>query len=213
MSTLEFYFDFISPYAYMASTRIEAIASRHGRTVKWRPFRLGVTVTKVMGLKPLLDTPLKGDYLRSDVPRLAQALSIPLCDDLSIFNPVPAQRLFHALPEEAAGVLARKLLSARWEQGRRLDNLESLVEIAAEMGVTRDTVEQALESPQTKAAVDGATRQAIEHGVFGSPTCIVDGELFWGLDRLWILDSFLAAGSRYAPVAPERAAALGMALP
>lgn len=56
MRNIDFYFDFISPYAYFASTQIEAIALRHGYTVAWRPFRLGVTVTKVMGLKPLLET-------------------------------------------------------------------------------------------------------------------------------------------------------------
>lgn len=95
------------------------------------------------------------------------------------------------------------------------------MEIAAEIGITGDTVEQALDSPQTKVAVDEATRQAIERVVFGSPTCIVDGELFWRMDRLWLLDSFLAAGSRYAPIAPGRAEArrrggaeaLGMTLP
>lgn len=210
MKTLDFYFDFISPYAYMASTRIEPIAARYGYKLCWKPFRLGITVTKVMGLKPLMETPLKGDYLRADVLRLAQALSIKLCDDLEIFNPVPAQRLFHALPEGLAGELARKLLVSRWEQGRRLDSLEGLVEIAAELGIASDVVGRALNAPQTKEAVDEATRQAINHGVFGSPTCVVDGELFWGLDRLWLLDSFLAGGGRYTPVSLEQAAALGM---
>jgi 2-hydroxychromene-2-carboxylate isomerase len=199
MRAIYFYFDFISPYAYMASTKIEAIASRHGRIIHWRPFRLGITVTKVMGLKPLLDTPLKGDYLRKDVPRLAKTLSIPLCDDMKIFNPLPAQRLFHAVPVVLAGAMAKKLLNARWAQGRDLENVESLVEIAAEVGIKRTTVEWALESPHTKTAVDEATRNAIENGVFGSPTCIAEDELFWGMDRLWLLDNFLAAGGRYQP--------------
>ena len=56
---IDFYFDFISPYGYLASTRIEHIAARHGRAVAWRPFLQGVTVLQVMGLKPLLETPLK----------------------------------------------------------------------------------------------------------------------------------------------------------
>ncbi|OPG72099.1 hypothetical protein B1219_18245 [Pseudomonas ogarae] len=204
MSTLEFYFDFISPYAYMASTRIEAIASSHGRTVRWRPFRLGITVTKIMGLKPLLETPLKGSYLRADVPRLAKALSIPLVDDLDIFNPVPAHRLFHALPPSSAGAMATKMLHARWAEGRRLDNLDSLADIAAELGIDHSTVEHALKAPETKQAVDAATRNAIEQGVFGSPTCLVDGELFWGIDRLWLLDHFLAMGSVYQPIESSR---------
>jgi 2-hydroxychromene-2-carboxylate isomerase len=152
-----------------------------------------------MGLKPLLDTPLKGDYLRKDVPRLAKTLSIPLCDDMKIFNPLPAQRLFHAVPVVLAGAMAKKLLNARWAQGRDLESVESLVEIAAEVGIKRTTVEWALESPHTKTAVDEATRNAIENGVFGSPICIAEDELFWGMDRLWLLDNFLAAGGRYQP--------------
>ena len=62
---LQFHFDFISPYGYFASLRIEALAARHGRTVDWRAMLLGVSVMKVMGLKPLMDTPLKGDLHRA----------------------------------------------------------------------------------------------------------------------------------------------------
>jgi 2-hydroxychromene-2-carboxylate isomerase len=61
---LHFYFDFISPFGYFASLRIEALAARHGRLVEWHAMLLGVSVMKVMGLKPLLDTPVKGDYVR-----------------------------------------------------------------------------------------------------------------------------------------------------
>lgn len=209
MRHIDFYFDFISPYAYLASTQIENIALRHGCAVAWRPFRLGVTVTKIMGLKPLLETPLKGGYLLSDLRRMALALDIPLCEDLIVFNPVPVQRLFHALPHEARGTLAKKLLAARWAHGRKLDTLESLVELAAEFGIPRDIVENALDSPLTKEAVDQATRQAIDAGVFGSPTCVIDGELFWGVDRLWLLDSFLDAGCRLQTASNDRLQALG----
>ena len=74
---VDFYFDFISPYAYIGSTQIEAIAARYGRTVNWRPVLIGVLVMKVMGLKPLPQTPLKGDYLRHDGTRVAQIFGVP----------------------------------------------------------------------------------------------------------------------------------------
>ena len=74
---VEFWFDFISPYGYFASTRIEALALRYGRAVAWRPLLLGVTVLKVMGLKPLPETPLKQDYIAADLPRLARLLAVP----------------------------------------------------------------------------------------------------------------------------------------
>ena len=66
---LHFYFDFISPFGYFASLRIEDLAARHGRSVEWHAMLLGVAVLKVMGLKSLLDTPLKGDYIRRDAKR------------------------------------------------------------------------------------------------------------------------------------------------
>ncbi|EIU1413945.1 2-hydroxychromene-2-carboxylate isomerase [Pseudomonas aeruginosa] len=213
MKFLDFYFDFISPFAYLASTKIDDIAQRHGYAVNWIPFRLGVTVTKVMGIKPLLDTPLKGAYLQRDIQRLALSFSIPLCSDLQIFNPLPAQRLFHGVSgtsKEMAGMVAKKLLEARWAQGRRLDEIDSLVEIAGEWGGGRDVVEQALAAPATKEATTHMTQKAIDAGVFGSPTCVVDGELFWGVDRLWLLDSFLANAGSYKPLEMERLVALGL---
>src|SRR3954468_11863734 len=93
---LLFYFDFISPYGYFASLRIEELAARHGRTVDWRPMLLGVAVLKVMGLKPLLDTPLKGAYGRRDVRRHARRHGIRLGRDLdaSVGTPLPAGRAF-----------------------------------------------------------------------------------------------------------------------
>ena len=66
---IDFYFDFLSSYGYFASLRIEALAARHGRSVRWHSMLLGVAVMKTMGLKPLLDTPLKCDYVLHDTTR------------------------------------------------------------------------------------------------------------------------------------------------
>ena len=75
---LHIHLDFISPYGYFASLRVEALAARHGRTVAWHPMLLGVAVLKVMGLKPLMDTPLKGDYVDRDVRRYAREHGLPM---------------------------------------------------------------------------------------------------------------------------------------
>src|SRR5690606_22459946 len=74
---IEFYFDFISPYGYFGSEKIAGIASRFERRVDWKPVLLGITVLKVMGLKPLMDTPLKSDYIRHDKQRMAKLLDVP----------------------------------------------------------------------------------------------------------------------------------------
>jgi 2-hydroxychromene-2-carboxylate isomerase len=75
---IDFYFDFISPYGYFASLQIEQLAAKHGRSLRWHSMLLGVSVLKVMGLKPLLETPLKGDYVRRDMPRQARRLGLAL---------------------------------------------------------------------------------------------------------------------------------------
>ena len=90
-AAVRFYFDFVSPFGYFASLRIDDIAARHGREVEWRPMLLGVSVLKVMGLKPLLETPLKGDYLRRQIARhkrrhglqLARSADDPMMDPVS----------------------------------------------------------------------------------------------------------------------------------
>ena len=75
-SAIDFHFDFSSPYGYLASTRIEAIAAKHGRTVHWHPVLLGA-VFKVTGGAPLVNYPLKGDYSARDMQRFARLLEVP----------------------------------------------------------------------------------------------------------------------------------------
>ena len=93
---IDFYFDFISGYGYFASLRIEAIAKRHGREVNWHSMLLGVSVMKVMGLKPLLETPLKGDYVQNDAARYMRRHQLVLARKVSdpMMDPRPAARAF-----------------------------------------------------------------------------------------------------------------------
>ncbi|MCE3250307.1 MAG: putative 2-hydroxychromene-2-carboxylate isomerase, partial [Geminicoccaceae bacterium] len=73
---IDFYFEFASPYGYLASTQIDAIGARHGREVAWHPIMLGAAF-KETGAKPLTHTPLKGPYLLRDAPRFARLLGVP----------------------------------------------------------------------------------------------------------------------------------------
>jgi 2-hydroxychromene-2-carboxylate isomerase len=200
MDSLAFYFDVVSPYAYLASNMVEALADRHGKTIHWLPFRLGVAVVKVMGLRPVLDTPLKGAYTRNDVSRMARVMGMPLTDDFFMFDPVPAQQLMYAQPLELRPVLAKALLHSRWAEGRDLSDMDVLYDVAKQsVDMDKDSVRQIIESPEARITVNEATQAAISRGVFGSPTIAVGNELFWGVDRLWLLDQYLAAGERYTP--------------
>lgn len=196
---IRFHFDFISPYGYFASLRIEELAARHGRTVDWRPMLLGVAVMKVMGLKPLLDTPLKGDYVRRDVLRHARRHGIPLGRDLnaSVGNPLPPARAFYWVRRHhpaLQGPMAHALYRAFWAEGRDLSTPEAVAGIALPAGLSPEAVAAGTASDEAAALLRSEVAASIEAGVFGSPTIVVDGEPFWGFDRLGDVEAWLETG-------------------
>ena len=139
MTSIDFYFDFISPFGYFASLRIDAIAAAHGRETEWHSMLLGVSVMKVMGLKPLLDTPLKGEYIRREVARYARRHCIRLARDPGdpMMDPRACARAFYWVKAATPGLekaLARALFAAYWLQGRDLSTPEAVAEIAAPAG-------------------------------------------------------------------------------
>ena len=196
---IEFYFDFVSPYGYLAATRIDDLAQRFGRTFEWHPFLIGVTVMKVMGLKPLMETPLKSDYLLHDRPRMAKLLGVPLTiPDMAGVNSLAACRAFYWLAEqdtERARNLAMRLLRRLWVDGRDITSSDAVVEEAVALGVDGDAVRPAIEDPRVKTLLRDAVDRAIAKGVFGSPYFIVDGEPVWGVDRLWMVEHWLTHGN------------------
>lgn len=195
---IEFYFDFISPYGYLGSLGIEPIAARHGRAVDWRPILLGVTVLKVMGLKPLPDTPLKGDYLRLDVPRCFRLQRLPYNPaNGGVMAPLPAARGFTWLKDgdpELACRFARAVYRSHWSEGLDMSTPAALAEVAAPLGIEAGDLIRAIGDDAVKAQLRGHVEAAVAKGVFGSPSFIVDGELFWGADRLDQVEQWLATG-------------------
>jgi 2-hydroxychromene-2-carboxylate isomerase len=196
---LQFHFDFISPYGYFASLRIEALAARHGRAVDWHAMLLGVSVLKVMGLKPLMDTPLKGDYTERDVLRYAREVGINLKRQPRdpVMNPLPSARAlawvrrYH--PDRTAA-LAHAIYGAYWGEGRDLSTPESLADLPLPGPLEGDTMAQAAASEEAAALLRADVDAALKCGVFGSPTVVVDGEMFWGLDKLDQVDRWLTRG-------------------
>lgn len=196
---LDFYFDFISPFGYFAALRIDAIAARHGRRAEWHAMLLGVSVMKVMGLKPVLETPLKGPYLTREAARYARRHGIETKRpfDGPAMNPLPAARAFHWVrrhhPERHRAVGAA-LLDAYWRQGVDLEAPDTIAAIAAEHGADRSGCRAACESAEGRALLRAAVAASLARGVFGSPYVIADDEPFWGVAALETLDAWLATG-------------------
>jgi 2-hydroxychromene-2-carboxylate isomerase len=193
---IDFYFDFISPYAYIGSTQIEAIAARHRRTVDWRPVLLGITVMKVMGLKPLTETPLKADYLKLDGARMAQIYGVPFkYHGLKNVNSLAACRAFlwlKARDPALATRFAHRIFARLWVDNRDVTPAEAVAEEAGKLGVDVKVLTDVINSTEGKQALHDAVSEAIARGVFGVPYFIADGEPIWGGDRLWMLDHWLA---------------------
>jgi 2-hydroxychromene-2-carboxylate isomerase len=183
---LDFYFDFSSPYGYLASCKIEALATKHGRTVKWRPMLLGAAF-KATGSGPLPSIPLKGDYSKRDFLRSARFHDVQfrLPDQFPV-STVSACRAFYATPAEKQVPLAKALFRAYFVDNVNISEADNVLKVAASVGLKPDLNDQAVKD-KTRAEVDAA----LAKGVFGSPYILVDGEPFWGVDRFDQLERWL----------------------
>ncbi len=194
---IDFYFDFSSPYGYLAAAQIDDLAARHGRDVAWRPILLGAVFPQT-GSQPLLNIPLKGDYARRDMARSARLLGIPFQVPGNFpFMSVAACRAFYWLHDQdpaKAVALAKALYREAFAEGRSIDSAEAVVKVAEALGVDGGALSAALTDPAVKQRLRDEVDQAIAKGVFGSPLIVIDGEPFWGHDRLEQVDLWLKRG-------------------
>jgi 2-hydroxychromene-2-carboxylate isomerase len=196
---IDFYFDFISPYGYLASLRIEELAARHGASVRWYPILLGVTVLKVMGLRPVMETPLKRDYVEAEVARYCRRHGMSLNRPLAAapMNPLPVARMFSWLSRHApayAVPYAKQALHRYWQEGLAVDTRDALLAAAAAAGIDESVALRAIESPEAKSHLIQDVDAAVARGVFGSPFFLVGGEPFFGVDKLELIDEWLTCG-------------------
>jgi 2-hydroxychromene-2-carboxylate isomerase len=194
---VEFWFDFSSPYGYLGSKRIEAIAGRHGRKVQWRPFLLGV-LFQTTGQKPLLLQPLRGPYAARDLQRTARLYNEPFrLSEPFPFSSVAAARFYYWLDERnpgAAVAYAKAVYHRAFAEGRAVSGAEEAADVAATLGHDRGEVLAALQQPEVKQRLKDVNDEALRKGVFGSPFFIVDGEPFWGNDHLDQVERWIETG-------------------
>lgn len=195
--SLDFYFDFISPFGWLASLRVDELAARYDHETRWQSMLLGVSVLKVMGMKPLRQYPMKGDYLKHDLLRYLRKHNIKTARDLDSApaNPLAAGRIFHILDAsdpELAKIAARALLQAYWGEARDIGDADLAVEIASEAGADRNLLKDALASGEGDQLLRAAVDRSLKRGVFGSPFFIVKDEPFFGLEKMELLEEWLA---------------------
>jgi 2-hydroxychromene-2-carboxylate isomerase len=196
-ASIDFFFDFSSPFGYLASVRLEPIAAKHDREIVWRPYLMGAAM-KVSGRGALVSHPLLNDYTRHDLNRCARLYGIPfrLPDPFPV-QTVAACRAFYWTVDQDANAgkqLAQQLLRAYFIDNRNISDPDVVVSIGADTGLDIQALKAALTDPVIKERLRHKTDRAISLGVFGSPFIIVDGEAFWGNDRLEQVDRWLSTG-------------------
>jgi 2-hydroxychromene-2-carboxylate isomerase len=197
---VEFWFDFSSPYGYIAAQKIDVLAARHGRKVHWKPWLIGA-IYKKHGYAPLEMAEKKAYFFR-DVIRHARFEGVPLTIPPGFPEGLlaPARALYwieEKRGRDAAARFGRAAYAAYWAEGRKLADAAVVAEIAAQSaGVAKDEVLAALNDAAIKERLKTETDAAIAKGVFGSPFIIVDGEPFWGSDRLGEVERFLAGSAK-----------------
>ena len=182
---VRFYFDFISPYAYLASTQVHALAERANRTVELAPILFAALLDAHGTLGPA-EVPAKRIYIFKDVLRSAHVLGVPLSPPPAHpFNPLLALRVASLdLPAPERRRLVDALFQAAWAGGPGITEPDVVAKIATDVGLDGPGLVAAAGAADAKARVKARTDEALRLGAFGVPTLLVDGELFWGLDAL-----------------------------
>lgn len=195
-NSIEFFFDFSSPYGYLAAQEIDKLGEKHGRSVVWKPFLLGVTF-KETGIPPLMQVPLKSEYSDHDLKRSARRLGVPfIWPDPFPFPSVAASRAFYWVEREkgadAAKALALALYFQAFGAGRDIATAEPVIQICDSLG--HEGADEGVQDAAIKDKLKEVTGDALERKIFGSPFFFVDGEPFWGHDRIAYIDEWLAKG-------------------
>jgi 2-hydroxychromene-2-carboxylate isomerase len=195
--TIDFFFDFTSPYGYIASEHIDALAAKYQREVDWHPILLGF-IFKQTGQVTPMQVPLKGPYSLHDMRRSARYYQVPLKFPSEFPKlTIVATRGFYWLKDQdpaRARKFAHEVYRAYFVDDRDIGNAEIIAEIASNAGIDRAALTAALQTDAVKERFKAENDGAIARGVFGSPYFIVDNEPFWGADRLAQLEQWLKTG-------------------
>jgi 2-hydroxychromene-2-carboxylate isomerase len=198
MKRVEFYYDLVSPYSYLAHGQIERLCDENGAELVLRPMLLGA-VHKAAEIKSPIETKLKADYQAQDIRRWAEYYGVPLAfPDPFPFRTLKTMRAAMFLQErEGLEAFTREAFALYWEEGGAPEGFEEadedgpLSSVARRMGEDPDEVLEGATRQEAKQGLKDATSEAVQRGVFGAPAFFVDGEMFWGNDRLHFVEASL----------------------
>lgn len=189
--TVEFFFDVASPYTYLAATQLSGVAQRTGAIFRWRPFLLGGAY-KAAGNEMPARVPNKARYMLRDLQDWAAYYGVPFqFPPVFPVNSLRAMRACTAVLQvnsESLPAFAAALFEEYWVHGRDPSSGPALAAACARIGRDVEELEREAETQPVKDALRGATDEAVSRGAFGAPTFFVGERMFWGNDRITILE-------------------------
>lgn len=201
METVEFYYDLVSPYSYLAHREVSRICEEYGAELALKPMLLGA-VHNAVGLQAPVEIKPKARYQTKDIQRWAEQYGLPM-DFPSPFPFRTLKTMRAAMFLKDRGELeafTREAFALYWEEGGAPKGLEEadedgpVSEVARRIGVEPDEVLAGASAPEAKEALKYSTSGALERGVFGAPAFFVGDEMFWGNDRLHFVEAALGGG-------------------
>ncbi len=183
-----FYYDYGSPASYLAWTQLPALCEKHGATLDFHPILIG-GLFKITGNRSPVTVEAKGDWFFKDMARFAERYGVSFQKNpFFIINSLPLMR--GAIWAESEGCLEdynRTMFEACWKDARDLNDPAEIMAVLRLGGFDADAVAGAIQTDEIKQRLIQATQDAVDQGVFGVPTMIVDGEMHFGQDRLdWV---------------------------
>lgn len=206
--SVDYYFSLHSPWTYLGHAAFQAIAARHGCTVTYRPVPLRAVFDETGGLPLPKRHPVRQRYRLVELQRWRERRGVPLIPQPSNFpfDPSLADRFVIAIADSGGnpGGFMGEVMAALWARDENLSAPEAIVALADAAGFDGEPLLAAAETAEIRRRYDETIAGAVEAGVFGAPSYVLGGEVFWGQDRLELLDAALASGR--PPYRPETAA-------
>ncbi|MBC6439535.1 MAG: DsbA family protein [Rhodospirillales bacterium] len=192
--SVTFFFDVHSPWSYLASTRIDAMARRHNAPVIWRPIHLPKLMKRIDGMRPMDQTPARVAWYEQDVhDRMAEhGLAYDPHPDYPLRPSRALRACVYAAEQGCASAFVQAVMRGYWSEHADITDLDWLQAVADATGLGPRAIAEIVEAPVYKQAVADNTDEAIAAGVFGVPSFLFGDKLYFGADHMDMLEAAMA---------------------
>lgn len=195
--SITFWFDVHSPWCYLASQRIGDFARRVGSDLVWRPLHLANLMTMIDGMQPLNQSPARVAWYEQDLKDHAALYGLPLQThpDYPLRPSRALRACVYAGEQGVAEAFVSAVMAGYWSEAMDISDFAALQAVADRVGLGPRPIAEIADDPAYKAAIEANTKAAVGEGLFGVPSFLAGGKLFFGVDRMDLLERYISGGS------------------